>query len=95
MDSVCEYDFYDDCTDSGNESHELYESEDDLKFEMDLDFIEQQSDGLSQKIEEDYYYEVNSIYYIRNTSMFLLYRSFPSEVWTTNPPHSPSMKKIK
>ena len=62
MDSVCEYDFYDDCTDSGNESHELYESEDDLEFEMDLDFIEQQSDGSCQKIEEDYYYdyEVNS-----------------------------------
>jgi len=60
MDSVCEYDFYDDCTDSGNESHELYESEDDLEFEMDLDFIEQQSDGLSQKIEEDYYYEAVS-----------------------------------
>ena len=67
MDSVCEYDFYDDCTDSGNESHELYESEDDFEFEMDLDFIEQQSDSSCQKIEKDYYYEVNSIYYIHQS----------------------------
>ena len=64
MDPDCEYDFFDDCTDSGNESHELYESEDDLEFEMDLDFIEQQSDVSCQKIEDEYYYEVNSIFYI-------------------------------
>jgi len=60
MDPDCEYDFFDDCTDSGNESHELYESEDDLEFEMDLDFIEQQSDVSCQKIEDEYYYEALS-----------------------------------
>ena len=58
MDSDDDYDLYDDCTDSGNESSEGAESEDDADFGMDPGFIDQDQGPSSQKIEDEYYFEV-------------------------------------
>jgi len=58
MDSDCDYDFYDDCIDSGNESHEFGASGD--EFEMDMEFIEEQTEGSCHEIEDEFYYEVLS-----------------------------------
>jgi len=60
MDSDDDYDLYDDCTDSGNESSDGAESEDDADFGMDPGFIDQEQGPSSQKIEDEYYFEVLS-----------------------------------
>ena len=55
MDSDFEYDDYDD---SGNESPEENVSEGDEDFAMDPGFEDEPAGTSSQKIEEEYYFEV-------------------------------------
>jgi len=59
-DDLYDDDLYDDCTDSGNESPFQEDSADDDEFGMDPGFDEEQPGGSSQKIEDEYYFEVFS-----------------------------------
>lgn len=58
MDSDYDDDLYDDATDSGNDSQEGAESEGDADFVMDPGFEDEPSGSSSQKIEDEYFFEV-------------------------------------
>ena len=60
-DELYDDDLYDDCTDSGNESPFQDDSADDDEFGMDPGFDEEQPGGSSQKIEDEYYFEVRTL----------------------------------